>query len=112
MAQAVRADHAAPRHGRRAKSKTRPTAASNVINLRADEATRRLIDRAASALGQNRTEFMLMSARIHAQEVILRQVYFTLGEADWKALNETLESPPPPNAALKRLMSRTPSWER
>jgi len=86
-------------------------ATSNVINLRADEATRALIDRAASALGQNRTEFMLMSARVHAQEVILSQVYFTLSDADWKALTDTLNAPPPPNAALKRLMSRTPSWD-
>jgi uncharacterized protein (DUF1778 family) len=83
-----------------------------VINLRADEATRTLIDRAASALGQNRTEFMLMSARVYAQEVMLKQVYFELGDADWKALNDALEAPPPPNAALKRLMSRTPSWDQ
>jgi uncharacterized protein (DUF1778 family) len=55
---------------------------------------------------------MLMSARVYAQEVLLKQVYFELGDADWKALNEALESPPPPNAALKRLMSRTPSWEK
>jgi uncharacterized protein (DUF1778 family) len=69
-----------------------------------------LIDRAASVLGQNRTEFMLMSARVHAQEVILNQVYFSLAADDWKALNRALEAPPPPNAALKRLMSRRPSW--
>jgi uncharacterized protein (DUF1778 family) len=84
---------------------------SSVINLRADLATRTLIDRAARVTGQNRTEFMLASARIHAQEVILSQVYFELGENDWKALNAALESPPPPNAALKRLMARKPSWQ-
>ena len=106
---ALRVDPGAPRRTRRAKS-TSPS--SHVINLRADEATRNLIDRAASALGQNRTEFMLMSARVYAQEVMLKQVYFELGDADWKALNEALEAPPPPNAALKRLMSRTSSWDR
>jgi uncharacterized protein (DUF1778 family) len=110
MAQAQKADPGAPRRNRRAKTRGKTT--SNVINLRADDATRSLIDRAASALGQNRTEFMLMSARVYAQEVLLKQVYFELGDADWKALNEALESPPPPNAALKRLMSRTPSWEK
>jgi uncharacterized protein (DUF1778 family) len=109
------AQQATTRHpgARRSKPKTRankPTASSNVINLRADQATRALIDRAANALGQNRTEFMLMSARLHAQEVLLNQVYFELDEDDWKALNQTLESPPPPNEALKRLMARTPSW--
>jgi uncharacterized protein (DUF1778 family) len=112
---ALRAEHARPRRmgARRSKPKTQAkkrTASSNVINLRADQVTRALIDRAAHALGQNRTEFMLMSARLHAQEVILNQVYFELDEDDWKALNDTLESPPPPNEALKRLMARTPSW--
>ena len=95
----------APREAAKRKS------ASGVINLRADEATRNLIDRAARTLGQNRTEFMLMSARAHAQDVILNQVYFSLGAEDWKALNDALEAPSPPNAALKRLMSRKPSWD-
>lgn len=99
------------------RRKTRATAkksatSSSVINMRTDEATRALIDRAAKVLGQNRTEFMLASARIHAQEVILNQVYFELEDDDWKALNDVLDSPPPPNEALKRLMSRTPIWER
>jgi uncharacterized protein (DUF1778 family) len=109
------AEQAATRRTRARRSKPKTSAkkravSSNIINLRADHATRALIDRAANALGQNRTEFMLMSARLHAQEVLLNQVYFELDEADWKALNETLESPPPPNEALKRLMARTPSW--
>lgn len=80
--------------------------------MRTDEATRGLIDRAAKVLGQTRTEFMLASARIRAQEVILNQVYFELEDDDWKALNEALDSPPPPNESLKRLMSRSPIWER
>jgi uncharacterized protein (DUF1778 family) len=97
--------------GARRSAPAKKQSASGIINLRADQATRDLIDRAADALGQNRTEFMLMSARARAQEVILNQVYFTLGADDWKALNKVLESPAPPNAALKRLMSRKPPWE-
>ena len=81
-----------------------------MINLRTDEPTRALIDRAASAVGQNRTEFMLASARAYAQEVLLNEVYFQLNDSDWQALNAVLANPPPPNAALKRLMARTPSW--
>lgn len=94
---------------------TRPTAkktSSSIINMRTDEATRALIDRAAKVLGQTRTDFMLASARIRAQEVILSQVYFELEDDDWKALNDALDSPPPPNDSLKRLMSRSPTWER
>lgn len=87
-------------------------AASNVINLRANEATRDLIDRAAAASGQNRTEFMLYSARVHAEHVLLNQVYFQLGDEDWDALNATLAAPPPANATLKKAYRSTPLWER
>ena len=38
------------------------TARTRVINLRTDEARRALIDRAAEALGKDRTEFMLDAA--------------------------------------------------
>lgn len=93
------------------KSERKAAATSNVINLRADAATRSLIDRAAAASGQNRTEFMLRSARIQAEHVLLSQVYFQLGDDDWDALNKTLSSPPPPSAALKRLRKRKPAWD-
>lgn len=104
---------------RKARAKSKPSklprapkaSGSNVINLRADLETRTLIDRAAKVKGQNRTEFMLASARVRAQEVLLNEVYFELGEADWNALNACLDAPPPANAALKSLMSRTPSWK-
>lgn len=94
-----------------ARSEKKAAATSNVINLRADAATRDLIDRAAAASGQNRTEFMLRSARIQAEHVLLNQVYFQLGDEDWDALNKALSSPPPPSAALKRLSKRKPVWD-
>jgi len=40
------------------------TARTRVINLRTDEARRALIDRAAEALGKDRTEFMLTPSRL------------------------------------------------
>ncbi|MFA6141384.1 MAG: DUF1778 domain-containing protein [Hyphomicrobium sp.] len=86
--------------------------ASSLINLRADIATRDLIDRAAAATGQNRTEFMLGSARAHAEHVLLNQVYFQLDDADWTALNTALESPPAANDALKKALRTVPAWKR
>ena len=53
------------------KRKLKADPVSNVINLRADAATRTLIDRAAAVSGQNRTEFMLRSARMQAEHVLL-----------------------------------------
>jgi uncharacterized protein (DUF1778 family) len=87
-------------------------AQSGTINLRADAETRALIDRAAEVSGQNRTEFMLNSARVQAQHVLLSQVYFHLNDADWTALNEALDTPPPANAALKAAFRAKPIWDR
>ena len=75
---------------------------SNVINLRVDAATRALIDRAAEISGQNRTEFMLGSARLQAENVLLNQVYFQLDDSAWKALNSALDSPPPLRSRHRR----------
>jgi uncharacterized protein (DUF1778 family) len=112
MARAVRAEHAGPRRARRAKSNARSPALSHVINLRADAATRSLIDRAASVAGQTRTEFMLSSARERAIDILLNQRLFVLNEANWAAFVEGLDNPPPANAKLKALLARVPIWDR
>jgi uncharacterized protein (DUF1778 family) len=97
---------------RKAKAPAKKKTASSLINLRANPATRDLIDRAAAASGQNRTEFMLYSARIYAEHVLLNQVYFQLDDDDWVALNATLAAPPPANDALKRAFRAVPLWNR
>jgi uncharacterized protein (DUF1778 family) len=106
MALAQRAES----HAAKPPRKKRPSGASNVINLRTDEATRRLIDSAASALGQNRTDFMLMTARVRAQEVLLSQTHFVLSDAEWADFQAALEAPPVPTAELVALMASTPPW--
>ncbi|HYD84496.1 MAG TPA: DUF1778 domain-containing protein [Opitutus sp.] len=82
------------------------------MSFRIDEATRDLVDRAATASGQNRTDFMLTVLREKASEVLLNQRLFTLNGADWDAFAERLDDPPPPNAKLKALLARTPLWDR
>jgi uncharacterized protein (DUF1778 family) len=57
------------------KEKTMRDAA---INLRALPAQRDLIDRAATLLGKNRSDFMLEAACDKAQAVVLDQVFFSL----------------------------------
>lgn len=87
-------------------SKTTP------MSFRIDEATRDLVDRAATVVGQNRTDFMLTVLREKATEVLLNQRLFTLNESDWDAFVERLDDPPPPNAKLKALLSRVPIWDK
>ena len=114
MPSAKRAPTRTPPTAKRSKSqssKERQQAhASYVINLRSDAATRRLIDSAAEALGQNRTEFMLTTARVRAQEVLLSQTHFILSEADWADFQAALEAPPVPTPELVALISSTPPW--
>jgi uncharacterized protein (DUF1778 family) len=81
------------------------------MSLRIDDATRALIDRAASVVGQNRTDFMLASARDRATEVLLNQTFVTLPRQDWNAFVRALDNPPPPNAKLKSLLGRKMPWE-
>jgi uncharacterized protein (DUF1778 family) len=85
--------------------------AKTALSLRIDDATRLLIDRAAGALGQDRTEFMLSTARARATEVLLDQTFFTLKPAAWNAFHDALDNPPPPNAKLKALLARRGPWQ-
>src|SRR5689334_2787839 len=82
------------------------------INLRASPSLRDLIDRAAAVVGQNRSEFMLDSARRRAEDVLLDQRLFTLDEESYNAFLNILDEPPKPTAELKRLLSTRAPWEK
>lgn len=84
---------------------------NSVINLRLPEQDKHLIDAAAAATGKTRTEFVIDSAKQHAVDVLLDRRFLDLTETDWQALTRALDDPPPPNAALRRLMARKAPWE-
>lgn len=93
----------------------RPTAASRrglTINLRVEMETRELIDTAAAMVGKSRTEFMIESARQHAIDVLLDQRLFVLDQDQHDAFMRVLESPPAPNARLRKLMTSKSPWEK
>jgi uncharacterized protein (DUF1778 family) len=99
----------------KASSTTHPTETETrtaTINLRVPKATRELIDTAAAAVGKSRTEFMLESARQHAIDVLLDQRLFGLSAEQHEAFMQVLDHPPPPNAALKKLLSGKSPWEK
>jgi uncharacterized protein (DUF1778 family) len=82
------------------------------LSLRVDPQTRFLIDRAADALGQTRTEFMLATARSKATEILLGQRLFALNGAEWSDFTSALDASTPANAKLKELLGRKPAWDR
>lgn len=85
--------------------------AKALINLRVSEDDRDLIDRAASALGKNRSEFMLAASRRAAEDALLDRTLFRLDAERFAAFSALLDAPPAPDAALARLMRTPAPWE-
>jgi uncharacterized protein (DUF1778 family) len=82
------------------------------INLRASRRQKTLIDRAADALGRNRSDFMLETACREAESVLLDRRYFALSSEEFKRFTAMLDKPPANNARLRRLLKTKAPWEQ
>ncbi len=82
------------------------------INLRANQRQRALIDRAAEALGKNRSDFMLEAACREADAVLLDRRFFMLDEKAHKRFIAALDKAPADNPKLRRLLTSKAPWER
>src|ERR1041385_7987507 len=81
------------------------------INLRISDAQKELIDRAAQALGRNRSDFMLEAASREAEAVLLDRRYFTLGADEFRRFKALLDRQAPNNESLRELLSFKARWE-
>ncbi len=81
------------------------------INLRAKRGQRALIDKAAAALGKNRSDFMLEAACREAESVLLDRRYLALDEATFRRFMDELDRPPAANARLRGTLSTKAPWE-
>jgi uncharacterized protein (DUF1778 family) len=91
---------------------TRTADRNQTINLRAKRSQKALIDRAAAALGRNRSDFMLDAACREAETVLLDRRYFSLPAEEFKRFAAMLDKPPISNPKLARLLKTTPPWEK
>src|SRR5450755_2553181 len=82
------------------------------INLRASQRQKALIDRAADALGRNRSEFMLETACREAEAVLLTRRYFPLSREDLKRFISILDKPPANTAKRRGLLKTKAPWEQ
>jgi uncharacterized protein (DUF1778 family) len=80
------------------------------LNLRIPAAERALIDRAARSSGKTRTDFILGAARRAAEEELLGRTLFVISPEAYGKFVAMLDSPPGPNAELRRTMTVTPPW--
>lgn len=82
------------------------------INLRVSRSQKALIDRAANALGRNRSDFMLETACREAESVLLDRRYFSLSEEEFKRFSAMLDKPPASNPRLARLLKSKAPWDK
>jgi uncharacterized protein (DUF1778 family) len=89
-----------------------PERQRETINIRASRRQKTLIDRAAEALGRNRSDFMLDIACREAEAVLLDRRYFTLSDDAFRKFNAMLDKPPAENPKLRRLLATKPPWDK
>ena len=81
------------------------------LNIRIKPEERGLIDRAARACGQNRTEFILEAARKAAEDALLDRTRITVDPKAYAEFLKRLDAPPKPNARLKRALRTPGPWD-
>ncbi|BFT83932.1 type II toxin-antitoxin system TacA family antitoxin [Enterobacter ludwigii] len=82
------------------------------LNIRAKEAQRALIDKAAELLHKSRTEFILEMACQAAENVILDRRTFNLNDQQYAEFIDMLDAPVTAAPALEKLLARKPQWEK
>ena len=80
------------------------------MNIRLNHQQRDAIDRAASYLGKNRSDFVLEIACREAEHVLLDRAYIAVGEETFANLCQLLDAPPEPSEGLRKLMRVKAPW--
>jgi len=80
------------------------------LNLRIKSDDRNLIDRAAKALGQTRTDFVLQAARHAAEDALLDRTFLSVDAGAYAEFLERLDAPAAPNKRLVRAMQTPKPW--
>ena len=78
------------------------TSKESRLNIRCDNRTRQLLDKAANYAHVSISEFVLSHALASAERVVQEHESITLKPKDFEAFLAALDAPCKPNAALKR----------
>jgi len=81
------------------------------INIRALNAQKDLIDKAAVIRNKTRSDFVLEAACREAENVLLDQRLFSLDDETFTAFELALNAPVTENIALRNLLSKEAPWE-
>lgn len=91
---------------------TATEAKRETLNIRIKPEVRDLIDRAAKSRGKNRTDFILDSARLAAEEALLDQVIMRVSPKAFADFSARLDMPPKANARLRKTMQTPAPWDK
>ena len=83
-----------------------------VLKIRVNPTNLGLIDEAARVQGITRADFMLNASTEKAQEILLDQIFFNLGDTAFKEFSDLTEAQYAPSENLKKLMSNAPVWSK
>jgi len=76
------------------------------INLRTSAEAKAMIERAASLMGTTVSSFMLQNAFEAARRIVSETDTLMLTQRDFEAFTKSIEKPPKPKTALRKLMAR------
>ena len=82
------------------------------INIRALPSQRDLIDKAATVLNKNRSDFILEVACEEAENILLDQRLFHLDDEAYQAFEKQLNAPLSQNEGLRKLLKSQSPWEK
>ena len=86
-------------------------ASRGTLNIRIGTDERNLIDRAAQALGKNRTDFILEAARRAAEDTLLDRTVTHVSPHAYAAFLKRLDAPANPNSRLVKSMTTKAPWD-
>ena len=81
------------------------------LNIRIATQARSLIDRAAKARGQNRTDFILDAARRAAEDTLLDRALIAVSAKAYADFVARLDEPAKPSEQLRRTMQASLPWK-
>ncbi len=87
-------------------------ARSERVDLRMTPAAKWTLQRAAVVANKTLTEFLLESGLNAAFETLADRRVFQLDDKRWGIFMAALAAPPKNNPKLRKLLARTPAWEK
>jgi uncharacterized protein (DUF1778 family) len=81
-------------------------------NIRAKVHQRDLIDQAAERLGRSRSDFMLETACLKVEDVLLSQAFFMVDTDTFEKFQALLDRPLPTTDKLRQLLKTKAPWDK